>query len=112
MLSTPPEMIRLVQYRDGNGVIISTGSEVMGELKLCPECSGEKPVQQIMYGHSSSVQAYEPAERMHNTLASVAVENLLQRADQASRKVSKRAQRDFEAAYPLLKGYEQSGGGI
>lgn len=48
------------------------------------------------------------AKQGHFTLGAIAVDNLLKRGEHAS----KRGQADFAAAYAVLKGYEQRGGGI
>lgn len=88
-----------VKDRDGNKI-----GEV--DCKVCVRV-GEAFFSMPLQGLSKALE--DPLNfPMRTSLAALCVENMLTRSNDRS----KRGKRDFEAAYPLLKEYEQRGGAI
>lgn len=102
--------MRQIEYvnlnEDGESVVVGRGTEITKEYKQCPECAG---VKHIPKSKAPLPTLCEPLARTFTqSLAACAVENLLDRVGHASA----RAKADFAQAYPLLKNYEQRGGGL
>lgn len=76
------------------------------DCKLCKknvEVFHSFPIQVL-----SRVLEQTPAKGIQSSLASMIVENMLDRASHGT----KRAGADFKSAYPTLKNYEKAGGGL
>lgn len=101
------EPIHLVGLAKGMQEHASRCKKVLSECKLCTsniETFGGFP------SHIINRVLTEPKtqNRVSFTLGAVAVENLIARTTHKG----KRAQVDFNAAYPVLKGYEKRGGKV
>lgn len=112
-LITVPGEDRVVTYNvrkvdpetEEESMVIVRGSEITQEFKICPECSGVKHVAPKGVVPSQG-EAQAPPARIR--LGALALDTMMAR----TLMTSKRAQADFSAAYVVLKGFEQRGGGL
>lgn len=90
-------------------VLQAHGKNCKKKYEECWICQGNELKLRAISAPALNMALTEvPAQRVHVSLGSIAVDNLINRTMDET----KRAKRDFEAAYPLLKGYEQRGHGL